>query len=208
MRRRVMIGSFARRGGCFYDVMVHWFNSQTAEKKGTMAGWFGSSTMLPYSRIFLTYLCAGGPSMMILIHRICMALSGLGKRITVERAIRVRAAILLQWISRAQMAHSEWTWHGYFSSIDICQFSWQTGTYVLSWNRTKFLMLWKMAFPSSIADLPNFTVTIWVKAAALWHNSKQVFDIDLYINKWWVLFFCATRWHHCLIPARCQMCLE
>ena len=43
-----------------------------------------------------TYLWAGGPSMMILIHRICMALRGLGSRKRVDRAIRVRAAMLLE----------------------------------------------------------------------------------------------------------------
>ena len=45
----------------------------------------------------LCYLCAGGPSMMILIQRICMALRGLGKFMRVAREMRVRAAILLQW---------------------------------------------------------------------------------------------------------------
>lgn len=47
------------------------------------------------------YLWAGGPSMMMLIHRICMALSGLGKFISVATEISVRAAMLLE-TSRGQ----------------------------------------------------------------------------------------------------------
>jgi hypothetical protein len=41
------------------------------------------------------YLWAGGPSMMIFIHKICMAFKGFGNFITVESAINVNAAILL-----------------------------------------------------------------------------------------------------------------
>lgn len=37
--------------------------------------------------------CAGGPSIMMLIHKICMAFSGLAMSIRVARAIRARAAI-------------------------------------------------------------------------------------------------------------------
>lgn len=47
------------------------------------------------------YLWAGGPSMMMLIHRICMALSGLGKFISVAKEMSVRAAMLLE-ASRGQ----------------------------------------------------------------------------------------------------------
>lgn len=46
------------------------------------------------------HLCAGGPSMMMLIHRICMALRGLGRLHMVDRAMRLKAAMLL----RAQVA--------------------------------------------------------------------------------------------------------
>jgi len=41
------------------------------------------------------YLCAGGPSMIMLIQRICMALSGLGRPSRVETVIRQSAAMLL-----------------------------------------------------------------------------------------------------------------
>merc|ERR1719419_2046358 len=37
--------------------------------------------------------CAGGPSMMTLIHRICMGLRGLGTSSRVEREMSIRAAI-------------------------------------------------------------------------------------------------------------------
>ncbi len=40
-------------------------------------------------------LCAGGPSMIMLIHRICMAFRGLGKWNMVENAIRDKAEMLL-----------------------------------------------------------------------------------------------------------------
>ena len=43
-----------------------------------------------------SYLWAGGPSMIMLIHRICMALSGFGICRMVEVAISVRAAMLLK----------------------------------------------------------------------------------------------------------------
>lgn len=42
------------------------------------------------------HLCAGGPSMMMFTHRICMALRGLGRLHTVDRVMRLRAAMLLQ----------------------------------------------------------------------------------------------------------------
>lgn len=42
--------------------------------------------------------CAGGPSMMMLIHRICMALSGFGMPISCDSVISERAAIdVLSW---------------------------------------------------------------------------------------------------------------
>merc|ERR1719410_409248 len=46
-------------------------------------------------------LCAGGPSMMMLIHRICIGFRGLAVPIRVEMEIRERAAILvLSWNRR------------------------------------------------------------------------------------------------------------
>ncbi len=44
----------------------------------------------------IAYLCAGGPSMMMLIQRICIAFSGFSKPKSVESAIRVRAETLLK----------------------------------------------------------------------------------------------------------------
>lgn len=44
----------------------------------------------------LPHLCAGGPSMMMLIHRICMALRGLGRLHTVDSVMRLKAEMLLQ----------------------------------------------------------------------------------------------------------------
>jgi len=41
------------------------------------------------------YLCAGGPSIMMLIHRICIAFSGFGSCIIVDSVMRVSAAMLL-----------------------------------------------------------------------------------------------------------------
>lgn len=43
----------------------------------------------------LPHLCAGGPSIMMFTHRICMALRGLGRLHTVDRVMRLRAAMLL-----------------------------------------------------------------------------------------------------------------
>lgn len=40
-------------------------------------------------------LCAGGPSIIILIHSICMAFNGLGKFSIVDTATNVSAAMLL-----------------------------------------------------------------------------------------------------------------
>lgn len=76
----------------------------------------------------LRYLWAGGPSMMMLIHRICMALSGLGKFISVTKEMSVRAAMLLE-TSRARSGRQ------LGSHQRACL------THVLSWKRTKFLML-------------------------------------------------------------------
>ena len=42
-----------------------------------------------------SYLWAGGPSIIILIHKICIAFRGLGKFINVANEIKVNAAILL-----------------------------------------------------------------------------------------------------------------
>lgn len=47
------------------------------------------------------HLCAGGPSMMMLTHRICMALRGLGRLHTVDSVMRLRAEMLLRGTHRA-----------------------------------------------------------------------------------------------------------
>lgn len=70
--------------------------------------------------------------MMMLIHKICMALSGLGRLSTVDRVIRLKAEILLQ----AQNIIVQ----GLTLKV-LSQELKQTGTYVLNWNRTKFFML-------------------------------------------------------------------
>lgn len=70
--------------------------------------------------------------MMMLIHKICMALSGLGRLSTVDRVIRLKAEILLQ----AQNIFVQ----GLTLKV-LSQELKQTGTYVLNWNRTKFFML-------------------------------------------------------------------
>ena len=54
-----------------------------------------NNTLLLHNDSLPVYLWAGGPSMMMLIHRICMAFSGLGKFISVAREMSVRAAMLL-----------------------------------------------------------------------------------------------------------------
>lgn len=88
--------------------------------------------------------------MMMLTHRICMALRGLGRLNTVERVSRLRAEMLL----RAQHRRSRQR-----HPADRCPGRGTAGpTHVLSWNRTKFLMLWKMALPSSTALLWGGTV--------------------------------------------------
>lgn len=69
--------------------------------------------------------------MMMLIHRICMAFSGLGKFISVAREMSVRAAILLQ-TSRGRVRQET---VGVLCSLE------SVSTHVLSWKRTKFLML-------------------------------------------------------------------
>ena len=46
----------------------------------------------------LPHLCAGGPSMMMLIHRICMALRGLGRLHTVDSVMRLKRLWLLPLI--------------------------------------------------------------------------------------------------------------
>lgn len=71
--------------------------------------------------------------MMMLIHRICMAFSGLGKFISVAREMSVRAAMLL-W-SRDD------TVNNLFSEKETVRRKRAYLTHVLSWKRTKFLML-------------------------------------------------------------------
>ena len=44
----------------------------------------------------MSYLCAGGPSIMIFIHKICIALRGFGNFRNVEMVIRDIAAMLLE----------------------------------------------------------------------------------------------------------------
>lgn len=56
--------------------------------------WVGELQMSLKSAV--SYLCAGGPSMMILIHKICIALSGLGNCSKVDKAMSDRAAMLLE----------------------------------------------------------------------------------------------------------------
>ena len=51
---------------------------------------------MTYVEMMVANLCAGGPSIIILIHSICIALSGLGNPITVDSVMRDRAAILLE----------------------------------------------------------------------------------------------------------------
>lgn len=82
------------------------------------------------------HLCAGGPSMMMLIHRICMALRGLGRLHTVDRVMRLKAEMLL----RGHMRAGRWRLARCVRST-CCHWELWALTYVLSWNRTKFLML-------------------------------------------------------------------
>lgn len=51
--------------------------------------------MIGYHLWGVADLCAGGPSIMILIHNICIAFNGLGKFNIVDMATSVSAAILL-----------------------------------------------------------------------------------------------------------------
>lgn len=85
------------------------------------------------SQLAWPYLCAGGPSMMMLIHRICMALRGLGRLNMVDRVMRLRAEMLLR-ATRSQSAAARHAW-------PLMTLGMPASTYVLSWNRTKFLML-------------------------------------------------------------------
>lgn len=71
--------------------------------------------------------------MMMLIHRICMAFRGLGKFISVAREMSVRAAMLL-W-SRDD------TVNNLFNKEETVRRKRACLTHVLSWKRTKFLML-------------------------------------------------------------------
>ena len=51
--------------------------------------------MIGYYCVGVADLCAGGPSIMILIHNICMAFNGLGIFKIVDTATNVSAAMLL-----------------------------------------------------------------------------------------------------------------
>lgn len=44
---------------------------------------------------WMNYLCAGGPSIIILIHKICIAFRGLGNPNITDKVISERAATLL-----------------------------------------------------------------------------------------------------------------
>lgn len=68
--------------------------------------------------------------MMMLIHKICIALSGFGRLSTVDRVIRLKAEMLLQSTKEGLVC----------MALLPLQLK-QTRTYVLSWNRTKFFML-------------------------------------------------------------------
>lgn len=81
------------------------------------------------------YLWAGGPSMMMLIHRICMAFSGLGKFISVAREMSVSAAMLLNASRESQRSKVK------LKELFRNQPKVRAYTHVLSWKRTKFLML-------------------------------------------------------------------
>lgn len=73
--------------------------------------------------------------MMMLIHRICMAFRGLGKFISVAKEMSVSAAMLLT----TSRGHREGGVRGRRDNLP------HSGggalTHVLSWKRTKFLML-------------------------------------------------------------------
>lgn len=73
--------------------------------------------------------------MMMLIHRICMAFSGLGKFISVAREMSVRAAMLL-W-SRDNTVNNLFN----KKQTEGNRRKRACVTHVLSWKRTKFLML-------------------------------------------------------------------
>lgn len=82
------------------------------------------------------HLCAGGPSMMMFTHRICMALRGLGRLHTVDRVMRLRAAMLLQGKGNRQppSVRAPHAAPAHYRGP-------AASAYVLSWKRTKFLML-------------------------------------------------------------------
>lgn len=134
------------------NVSIHWLDTETAEKEHS-----GSVSFLhflcgkrrhvfqPHS-LFCPFcksrnqdtltqwsdLCAGGPSMIMLIHKICMAFSGLGMCITVDRVISVRAAILL----KCRNTH-----------LIICLHT--------KWNKF-FLLMWKLKPTCSTGTGQNF----------------------------------------------------
>lgn len=68
--------------------------------------------------------------MMMLIHKICIALSGFGRLSTVDRVIKLKAEMLLQSTKGGLVC----------MALLLLQLK-QTRTHVLSWNRTKFFML-------------------------------------------------------------------
>lgn len=72
--------------------------------------------------------------MMMLIHKICIALSGFGRLSTVDRVIRLKAEMLLQRTKKDIILH------GFTQKVLSLELK-ETGTYVLNWNRTKFFML-------------------------------------------------------------------
>jgi hypothetical protein len=75
---------------------------------------------------------------MMLIQRICMAFRGLGNCMSVDRAIRVRAAILLS--PRQHKLHIMLNMCTIRALLHVAKNVKQV-TNVLSWNRTKLRML-------------------------------------------------------------------
>ena len=76
-----------------HHLLVDRLHAETATQReifGAVQDWWEKSD------VSVSHLCAGGPSMMMLIHRICMALSGFGSCIMVDSAISVNAAMLLK----------------------------------------------------------------------------------------------------------------
>lgn len=132
---RLIIGSVTFLGGFF---RTSWSTGSTPRLK------FKYFFIFSFT-YFNTNLWAGGPSIMMLIQRICIAFNGFGKWNTVDSVIRLNAAILLK-----------------LNRFDQLKFrKKQMKTNVLSWNRTKFRMLWNIAFPSSMEPLKKFDSCWW-----------------------------------------------